>query len=162
VVCGNDSRSRYRTLDRTRNSRPSRSATVTQRRRPERPPHVLIVGCGIAGLVAAISLRNGIPGHDCRGGDGILSCKPSQNVLPSLPLHAMMPVIRSTRYLTRVANRSEQASASPPTLCASSVTSTSRKSWNNIPGRDLSARGGGLRWLSEDTLIGAKWRMAEM
>ena len=123
--------------------------------------HVLIVGCGIAGLVAAISLKKGIPGHDCRGGDGILSCKPSQNVLPSLPLHAMMPVIRSTRSLTRAANRSKQASAYPPTLRASSTISASRKPWNNIPGRDLSAQGGGPRGLSRDMLIRDKWRMAE-
>ena len=125
--------------------------------------HVLIVGCGIAGLVAAISLKKkGIPDHGCRGGDGILPCKSSQSVLPSLPLHPMMPVIRSTRYLTCATNRSEQASAYPLTLRASSAVLASRKPWNNIPGRDLSARGGGLRWLSEDTLIGAKWRMAEM
>jgi hypothetical protein len=89
--------------------------------------HVLIVGCGVAGLVATISLKKGILGRDCRGGDGILPCKPSQNGLPSLPLHPKMPVIRSTRYLTRAANSSEQASASSPTLRASSAASASRK-----------------------------------
>lgn len=113
MVCGNGNRSRYR-----------RSTGLEARDRAgQQRSHSGADGkdcpcldrrCGIAGLVAAISLKKkGIPGHDRRGGDGILPCKPSQNVLPSLPLHPMMPVIRSTRYLIRAANRPEQASASP-------------------------------------------------
>lgn len=84
-VCGNGNRSRYRrstgleTRDRAGQQRSHSGAGWKES--PCLDRRMWDCWAGGCDLVE----KEGIPGHDCRGGDGILPCKPSQNVLPSLP-----------------------------------------------------------------------------
>jgi hypothetical protein len=75
--------------------------------------HLLIAGCGIARLVAAISLKRGFQVTIVKVVTESSYVNLPQDVLPSHPLHPVKPFIRSVRHLILTATGRSRRPLSP-------------------------------------------------